>query len=56
MKITITTDRRPWANGVAHQAGASIDVSDGDGAALIAAGFATEDAPKRGRPRKDADA
>lgn len=40
MKIKITTDRQPWANGQPHDRDAEVEVTDEDGAALIDAGFA----------------
>lgn len=58
MKIRITTDRQPWVNGQPHDNGTEVDVSNEDGQALIAAGFAeavgaSDEAPRR-RPRSEA--
>jgi hypothetical protein len=40
MQIEITTDRKPWADGVPQDRGAIIDVHDSDAKTLIDAGFA----------------
>ena len=40
MKITITTDRQPWADDRPRAKGETVDLSDAEAAALIANGFA----------------
>ena len=63
MKIEITTDRRPFLNGVQCELGEKLTVTAEDGAALISNGFAKElkaakkkttkkSAPKRARNAK----
>jgi len=54
MKITITTDRKPWANGMPQDEGAEIEVPAVEGAALIKAGFAKEIAPRKEKRAADA--
>ena len=52
MKIKITTDRRPFVNGVATNKGEEIEVDAEEGAILLQAGFALEigaSKPKRAR-------
>lgn len=52
MKIKITTNRRPFVDGVAANKGDEIDVSADEGAILLQAGFALElgaSKPKRAR-------
>ena len=52
MKVKITTDRRPFVNGVATNKGEEIDVDAEEGAILLQAGFALElgaSKPKRAR-------
>ena len=52
MKIKITTDRRPFVNGVATNEGEEIEVDAEEGAILLQAGFALEigaSKPKRAR-------
>lgn len=52
MKIKITTDRRPFVNGVATNEGEEIEVDAEEGAILLQAGFALEigaTKPKRAR-------
>ena len=56
MKITITTDRKPWIEGRKTEKGEVVDVTAAEAKAMIANGFAEEvkAAPKkRGRPKKD---
>ena len=42
MKVKITTDRRPFVNGVATNEGEEIEVDAEEGAILLQAGFALE--------------
>ena len=52
MKVKITTDRRPFVNGVATNKGEEIEVDAKEGAILLQAGFALEigaSKPKRAR-------
>ena len=52
MKVKITTDRRPFVNGVATNEGEEIEVDAEEGAILLQAGFALEigsSKPKRAR-------
>ena len=52
MKVKITTDRRPFVNGVATNEGEEIEVDAKEGAILLQAGFALEigaSKPKRAR-------
>jgi hypothetical protein len=52
MKVKITTDRRPFVNGVATNKGEEIEVDSEEGAILLQAGFALElgaTKPKRAR-------
>ena len=42
MKIKITTDRRPFVNGVAANEGEEVEVDAEEGAILLQAGFALE--------------
>ena len=52
MKLKITTDRRPFVNGVATNKGEEIEVDAEEGAILLQAGFALEigaSKPKRAR-------
>jgi hypothetical protein len=52
MKVKITTDRRPFVNGVATNQGEEIEVDAEEGAILLQAGFALEigaSKPKRAR-------
>ena len=52
MKVKITTDRRPFVNGVATNKGEEIEVDAEEGAILLQAGFALEigaSKPKRAR-------
>ena len=52
MKIKITTDRRPFVNGVAANEGEEVEVDAEEGAILLQAGFALEigaTKPKRAR-------
>ena len=56
MKITITTDRKPWVEGRKTEKGEVLDVTAAEAKALIDNGFAEEvkAAPKkRGRPKKN---
>ena len=50
MKIKITTDRMPWANGKPQHEGAELDVADAEADALIERGFAV--AVKVAKPKK----
>ena len=55
MKIKITTDRNPWANGSPCAQGQEIDVDDKTGKAMVEAGMALElgaSKPKRARTAK----
>ena len=55
MKVKITTDRRPFVNGVATNKGEEIEVDAKEGAILLQAGFALElgaTKPKRARNAK----
>jgi hypothetical protein len=55
MRIKITTDRNPWANGSPCAKGQEIDLDDADGQLLVDAGFALElgaSKPKRARTEK----
>ena len=55
MKIKITSDRNPWANGSPCAKGQEIELDDVDGRALIEAGMAEEigtSKPKRARTAK----
>ncbi len=55
MKIKITTDRRPFVNGVAANEGEEVEVDAEEGAILLQAGFALEigaSKPKRARNAK----
>ena len=55
MKIKITTDRNPWANGSPCAQGQEIDVDDETGKAMVEAGMALElgaSKPKRARTAK----
>ena len=55
MKIKITSDRNPWANGSPCAKGQEIELDDADGRALVEAGMAEEigsSAPKRARTAK----
>ena len=52
MKIKITSDRNPWANGSPCAKGQEIDVDDETGKAMVEAGMALElgaSKPKRAR-------
>lgn len=52
MKVKITTDRRPFVNGVATNKGEEVEVDAEEGAILLQAGFALElgaSKPKRAR-------
>ena len=52
MKVKITTDKRPFVNGVATNQGEEIEVDAEEGAILLQAGFALEigaSKPKRAR-------
>ena len=52
MKVKITTDRRPFVNGVATNQGEEVEVDAEEGAILLQAGFALElgaSKPKRAR-------
>ena len=52
MKIKITTDRRPFVNGVATNKGEEVEVDAEEGAILLQAGFELEigaTKPKRAR-------
>jgi hypothetical protein len=56
MKITITTDRKPWIEGRKTEKGEVVEVTAAEAKAMIANGFAEEikAAPKkRGRPKKN---
>lgn len=56
MKITITTDRKPWIEGRKTEKGEVVEVTATEAKAMIANGFAQEvkeAAKKRGRPKKD---
>ena len=56
MKITITTDRKPWIEGRRTDKGEVVDVTAAEAKAMISNGFAKEvkAAPKkRGRPKKN---
>ena len=55
MKIKITSDRNPWANGSPCAKGQEIDVDDETGKAMVEAGMALElgaSKPKRARNAK----
>lgn len=55
MKIKITSDRNPWANGSPCAQGEEIELDDAEGQALVEAGMALElnaAAPKRARNAK----
>lgn len=55
MKIKITSDRNPWANGSPCAKGQEIDVDDETGKALVEAGMAEamgSSKPKRARTAK----
>jgi len=55
MKIKITSDKNPWANGSPCAKGQEIDVDDETGKALVEAGMAEEmgaSKPKRARNSK----
>jgi hypothetical protein len=55
MKIKITTDRNPWANGSRCDQGQEIEIDDETGQAMIEAGMALElgaSKPKRARNAK----
>ena len=55
MKIKITSDRNPWANGSPCAKGQEIDVDDETGKALVEAGMAEAmgaSTPKRARTAK----
>jgi len=55
MKIKITSDRNPWANGSPCAKGQEIDVDDETGKALVEAGMAEAmgaSKPKRARTAK----
>lgn len=55
MKIKITSDKNPWANGSPCAKGQEIELDDADGRALVEAGMAEEigsSAPKRARTAK----
>jgi len=55
MKIKITSDRNPWANGSPCAKGQEIDVDDETGKAMVEAGMALElgaSTPKRARNSK----
>ena len=52
MKVKITTDRRPFVNGVATSKGDEVEVDAEEGAILLQAGFALQigaSKPKRAR-------
>lgn len=52
MKVKITTDRRPFVNGVATNQGEEVEVDAEEGAILLQAGFAVDlgtSKPKRAR-------
>jgi hypothetical protein len=56
MKITITTDRKPWIEGRKTEKGEVVEVTAAEAKAMIANGFAQEvkeAAKKRGRPKKN---
>lgn len=56
MKITITTDRKPWIEGRKTEKGEVLDVTAAEAKALIGNGFAEEikeEPKKRGRPKKN---
>lgn len=56
MKITITTDRKPWIEGRKTEKGEVLDVTAAEAKVFIGNGFAKEvkEAPKkRGRPKKN---
>lgn len=55
MRIKITTDRNPWANGSPCAKGQEFEIDDADGRSLVEAGMALEigaSAPKRARNAK----
>ena len=55
MKIKITTDRKPWANGKPAQKGETVEVSSEEATILLQAGFAEAvggPEPKRARTRQ----
>jgi hypothetical protein len=55
MKIKITSDKNPWANGSPCAKGQEIDVDDETGKALVEAGMAEQmsaSKPKRARTAK----
>ncbi len=55
MKIKITSDRNPWANGSPCAKGQEIDVDDETGKAMVETGMALEigaSKPKRARNAK----
>tara|TARA_B100001939_G_scaffold347972_1_gene371699 strand:+ start:5506 stop:5763 length:258 start_codon:yes stop_codon:yes gene_type:complete len=55
MKIKITTDRKPWANGKPAQKGETVEVSSEEATILLQAGFAEAvggSEPKRARNSK----
>ncbi len=55
MRIKITTDRNPWANGSPCAKGQEIELDDETGAAMVEAGMALEigaSKPKRARNAK----
>lgn len=55
MKIKITSDKNPWANGSPCAKGQEIELDDADGRALVEAGMALEigaSTPKRARTAK----
>ena len=55
MKIKITSDRNPWANGSPCAKGQELEIDDETGAAMVEAGMALEvgaSKPKRARNAK----
>ena len=54
MKITITTDRKPWVDGRRTDKGEVVNVTAAEAKAMIANGFAeaVNEAPKRARDSK----
>jgi len=55
MRIKVTSDRNPWANGSPCAKGQEIEIDDETGAAMVEAGMALEigaSKPKRARNAK----
>ena len=54
MKITITTDRKPWIDGRKTEKGEVVEVTAAEAKAMIANGFAVEVQVKKPKAKKAA--